>query len=71
MYMDYFFYLRTLPEGERISQILIISTILAGLLIIGIVLEIAKKKYVNKFKNFKKLLNKLNLFNKKETKKDV
>lgn len=71
MYMEYLFYLKTLSEGERIEQILLISAVLGGLLLIGIAIEIFQKKYIKQYENFKKFLGQINIFNKKETKKDA
>jgi len=71
MYMEYLFYLKTLPEGERIEQILLISAVLVGLFLVGIGIEIFQKKYSKQYANIKKFFNKLNIFRKKETKKGV
>ena len=71
MYMDYLFYLKTLQEEERIKQILLVVLVLGILLLIGLILEIFKKKYSKKYEHIKKLLT-FNIFNKiKTTKKDV
>lgn len=71
MYMDFLFYLKTLSEGERTEQILIISAVLGILLLIGIFVEIFKNKYSYQYESIKNFLSKLNVFNKKATKKDA
>ena len=45
MYMDFLFYLKTLSKGEKAEQILFLTAFLGILLLIGIGLQIFKKKY--------------------------
>lgn len=70
MYMEYLSYLRTLSKAEKLEQILLVSAIFGALILIGIVLEILRKKYNKQYECVKSFLNK-NIFKNKQIKKDV
>lgn len=61
LYLDYYTYFKSLEQTQKNKQLLIISIIILTMLLIGIIIEIIKHKFLHKIKNkrIKEFISKL------------